>query len=156
MLTVDHASYIHTHNTCTPTQISLIWHLHHSDGTFGPYNSAKAVVHLYPHSDTGLSARKSSAVNLGTLKIGDASLYYLEQGIPGLELMMLHCVARSSSDRVVFGQIHESSHPLDISPDRSSLLASAWTNLSTTQGCRALWPTICRVWLYQVQRDVYQ
>ncbi|KAK2147395.1 hypothetical protein LSH36_555g02032 [Paralvinella palmiformis] len=95
------------------------------DGTFGPYNSAKAVVHLYPHSDTGLSARKSSAVNLGTLKIGDASLYYLEQGIPGLELMMLHCVARSSSDRVVFGQIHESSHPLDISPDRSSLLASA-------------------------------
>jgi len=73
------------------------------------YKYAKAVVHSYTHSHIDPSVRKSSAVNFGTLKIGDVSVYYLKQGVPGLELMRLHRVVRSSSYRVAFEQINKSS-----------------------------------------------
>jgi len=49
----------------------------------------KTLVQSYPHSDTVPSERKFSAVNFGMLKFGEASLYYLKQGAPGFELMML-------------------------------------------------------------------
>jgi len=57
----------------TPLRLLLLDHI-------TVHKHAKAFVHSYPDSHTGPSARKSFAINFGTLKIGDASVYYLRQG----------------------------------------------------------------------------